>query len=186
MQYHDLLEQFGSTAVGGTATGWSEACTVMGLGLMVRSNPIVTGMTTVIGFGLNLIDFVLNKILLGTLPARITDFKLDFIDHQVALNDTTCALVSISLENDPPAITTVDILNQVLNFLSFTNFLRTAGLPEPVLNNTEFMQKFLEDFSMWILGVVKDFCQAAFENNSWELDEGFRKISWNDVEIRSL
>jgi len=181
MQLQALLKEFGSTFVGETNSTWSDVTTILGLiGVVAPLPRIAQLIVEVASFILNVADFVINKILIGVLPAELTDLSLDFQDHTVGNGDSTWSIVHISAKNQPTNIGVQDIISQVLNFASFTNWATSNGIPRSLMTDQELIDDIIEGLTTWMLGVIRSI-QAAM--GLPDLTGQLPDMSWDSLRV---
>lgn len=108
MQLYETVKLFGEQFINATATSWSQFSAV--LTLVGLSHPLVSA----IGLVLSVLDFGVNKMLVGMLPAAIDDFSLTLGSTQLERGETTSAVLKIAAVNDPPGIGVQDFVSQAL------------------------------------------------------------------------
>ena len=142
MQLYEIVKLFGDTVIQptsqtwglivGTAVGLAQASVPFG-GLQIHASAEVqlngraVGLVQWVGIALSVLDFTVNKIVVGLLPSRITEFQLTLAVTQLSSNETTDALLRVSAVNDPPPIGVQDIIEQLLNGLTVVGAVNQSG-----------------------------------------------------------
>ena len=127
MQFYVLAKLFGETVIHETVETYSYtvglATGLIGIGYNLP--PAVAVISAVLAVA----DFAVNKVLLGVLPATITDFSLTLASVDLAFGETTDAALSLTAVNAPPTTGILDFINLMFaamglvpNTASFQNF----------------------------------------------------------------
>ena len=178
MQMYSLLEGFSSQVIGQTALTWNKVSAVLG-GAGVAFPPLGF-IEFIVSFVVAELDFVFNKIAIALLPAEITSFDLDYLDHEIKTGDTTVAIVYISARNNPPNITPLDIVTQVINAMALTDWINKIGIPRSLIPSN--VAEIIEGLTTWMLGVINNILGAYF-NTSTMMDVSLPDIKYDSIPI---
>ncbi|MCB1163246.1 hypothetical protein KDL67_11225 [bacterium] len=141
MQFYVIAKLFGETVVHETAEEYAYtvglATGLIGIGADVPGAAIVGAVIAVA-------DFAVNKVLLGVLPATVTDFTLTLEDPDLLLGETTDARVDLTAVNAPPGVGIQDFVGLTLNLLG----LGASG-------QTETFAQILESTASFYLATVQ-------------------------------
>ena len=112
MQAYVVLEQFGREVINRTAVQFSIVLSDIGL-------DDIPGMYygEVAALSMAILDFMVNKILLGTYPATITNIEFSAIPPTLKAGEKSFAQVRFTASNNPPPIGVNDIAGTVLTVL---------------------------------------------------------------------
>ncbi|MFW6084298.1 MAG: hypothetical protein ACODAA_03715 [Gemmatimonadota bacterium] len=152
MQQYELRKLFGEEVIGNTATTWGNIFSLGGgafeLVEKVQDSEVLKPFKKV-GLALSLIDFYINKISLGLLPATVDDLSLELASTSLTVGGITDAEVVVVASNEPPSIGVQDIVGQILGVLGG---LGPAGTP-------------VQELANYVLGTIQSFiAQYASQN----------------------
>ena len=148
MQFYVLAKLFGETVVAETA---EEFAYVVGMpaGLIGIGADIPA--MAVVGAVLAVADFAVNKILLGLLPAELTELTLTLEDTQLLMGEVTTARVDVLARNAPPGVGIQDFVGLMLNVMGVGAGPQTATFAEILEGTAQFylstMQQLLSVYS---------------------------------------
>ncbi|HVF38845.1 MAG TPA: hypothetical protein VM939_03020 [Gemmatimonadaceae bacterium] len=112
MQLYEVIKLFGQTVVEETGTEFAEtvglAAGVIGIAGCV---PSVTIPTTIISTVLSVLNWGVNKLLVGFLPSDLIRFELSVADPTLRPAEITDANLSIGAINTPPSIGVQDVID---------------------------------------------------------------------------
>ena len=180
MQMYSLLSDFSSIAVGQTALTWNQVSAVLG-GAGIAFPPLGT-VEFIVSFVVAELDFLFNKIALALLPSEITSFDLDFRNHQLKTGDTTEAVVYISARNNPPNITPLDIVTQIVNGMGLAEWIHGLGGPRRLLASN--FNEVILNITTWFIGVVNNVLGTYF-NAPTMLDVSLPSIMYDSVLVQN-
>jgi len=107
MQLYVVVKEFGQTVVAPTAKAWGEVTAVTGIAGIAVNIPAQAA----IGFSLTVADLVINRLVVALLPATIEEFTLEFEGGPtVRQGDRITGKLELTAKNDPPNLTTNDLL----------------------------------------------------------------------------
>ncbi len=178
MQMYSLLSGFSSQVIGQTALTWNKFSAVLGVAGIAF--PPLGFIEFIVSFVVAELDFIFNKIALALLPAQITDFKLGFLNHEINTGDTTEAIVYISAKNNPPNITPLDIVTQVINGMALADWIHNLGSARRFLP-ADF-HEIVEGLTTWYLGVINNVLGVYF-NAPTMMDVSLPEIRYDSVLI---
>ncbi len=95
-------------------------------------------------------DFVINKIYVGTFPAKLTEVKIDAFSTYYLPGDTTSLFFKVTAENDPPATGVQDIVGLVLTTLGAGSEASWAKKPENLTALKEWAASVSSAIQGWI------------------------------------
>ena len=158
MQLHEVALLFGNTVVAPTATTYANTVgMVAGLAGVggVRFPP-----AAIIGAIVAMSDFVINKVAVGLLPAKIDSLTLDVSAGLIPLGGVTDARVRIIASNDPPPIGVQDMVGVIL-----------ATLGTVPTKQEETLRTVLGDAANFVFSTMQSFiAQYANANPGANLD----------------
>ncbi len=134
MQFYVIVKMFGATVI--SQTGQTYAETVGLLAGVLGIGGVATPYVTTVGAVLTLIDVVVNKIVVGALPAKIDKMTVVFADNTIQLGDTTEASVYILASNIPPYLTVNDLIGLAMTANGLTGSPSAVQSFKDVLKNT--------------------------------------------------
>ena len=141
MQFYALAQLFGETVVHETAETYANTVGllsgVIGIGADVPGAAIVSAVVAVA-------DFAVNKVLLGVLPATVTDFTLTLEDRDLRLGEITTARLDLTAVNAPPEVGVQDFVGLTLALLGLGANTQTATFAQ-----------ILESTAAFYLGLVQ-------------------------------
>ncbi len=159
MQFYVVVKMFGEEVIANTASTFAEtaglAAGLIGIGRGIPQAAI----TQVI---LNYIDFVVNKIIVGLLPARIEMLNLELAEEVIHPGEMTDASLNITATNIPPQITLQQLIGNVLTYL---------GGASASASTVESFRAVLVNTANFYLGLMQS-CIASYAqaNPSLNLD----------------
>ena len=180
MQLYSLLSDFASITVGETALTWNKVSAVLGAAGIAF--PPLGSIEFIVSFIISELDFILNKIAVALFPAEITSFDLDLYDHELKTGDTTEAIVHISARNNPPNITPLDIVTQIVNAMGLADWIRSRGEPSRYLPAN--FEEIVQNLTMWLIGVINNVLGTHF-NAGTMLDVSLPTITYDSVLVRN-
>ncbi|MBN4057157.1 hypothetical protein JYU19_02500 [bacterium AH-315-J21] len=113
MQFYVVIREFGRTVLTPTAQTYAIVTGAIGL---VGNIPIAS----IISATLTVIDFVVNKLVVSTLPASIDSLRITVVEDTIFVGEQVNSKVMIYAANDPQAITLNDMVGQLLNGMGLT------------------------------------------------------------------
>jgi hypothetical protein len=142
MQLYEVVKLFGETVIGPTAQTWGLYVGTIagGLGLAGVNLPVAT----YVGAVLSVLDFAVNKIYLGLLPARVTEFELALASAQLAPGETTDAFLHLTVVNDPPSIGIQDFIGLILTGLGLPEAPEIESLREAFTQAASFFVQLIQ------------------------------------------
>ncbi len=145
MQMYVVVKEFGNTVVAPTAAAYGRVFGAVGL---IASYPGLS-MAQVVGAVLSIIDFILNKLIVALMPAQIDSLTVEFVSDTINIGDYTDATMMLYVSNDPPPITFMDFVGQLLNAIGLHRTLS----PPPAL---DAFTDFVMDLTNYTMGLVRD------------------------------
>jgi len=117
MQLQAVAAQLGQTVIAETSTEFGAYVgTAMGVLGLFGSVPGAT-VASVTGALLGVVDFVVNKLVVGLLPSTIDEVLLEIENTNLVPGDETIAFVRIQASNTPPPISLQDVISQTVSLL---------------------------------------------------------------------
>jgi len=178
MQMYSLLSGFSSQVIGQTALTWNKFSAVLGCAGIAF--PPLGFIEFIVSFVVAELDFIFNKIALALLPAEITEFKLGFLNHEINTGDTTEAIVYISAKNNPPNITPLDIVTQVINGMALADWIHNLGSARRFLPSN--FDEIVQGVTTWYLGVINNVL-GTYYNAPTMMDVSLPDIRYDSVLI---
>ncbi len=176
MQLYQIIKDIGGQVINPTAQTFGltagSVVSVIGIGAPVAAYP--AGM---VGAFVSLFDFIVNKIVVGVLPAKVTQFYLEVPDKVVSIDEVIESNVMITAENDAPNITLVDMISQLLN---------TLGMQQP--QQIQIYTEVLENAGDAFLNIFVNLLSAY--GSEYNMDITLDNINmpylvWGPIEITS-
>lgn len=180
MQMYSLLEGFSSQVINQTALEWNKYSAVLGCAGVAF--PPLGFIEFIVSFVVAELDFIFNKLALALLPARITSFDLNFAEHEIKPGDTTAAIVYISARNNPPNITPLDIVTQVINGMALADWISNLGEARRFLPQN--FEEIVQGLTTWFLGVINNALGTHF-NAPTMLDVSLPVITYDSVLVQN-
>jgi len=182
MQLYSLVKDFGAIAVGNTAITWQKVSAVIGAaGVAI---PAVGYFEFIVSFVVAELDFIINKLVIACFPSEITEFSLEFSSDTLNPGDTTCAIVYISAKNNPPGITPLDIIQQIVGGMRLVDWLRRIGLPRQLIQRLGNFDEIVEDVLVWYLDVINNILNTNY-NAPTMMDISLPEITWDSVQVHN-
>lgn len=177
MQFHTVTRLIGETVIGETAAeyGASVGAATGILGIAVSGIPVAGQ----IGAVLTVADFVLNKVVLGLFPSRLTALDLVLEHDRLSPGDTTFARLDIEARNEPPETTLLGLLD----FLSATGNLGGNASDLELRQFREALEKLAEYVQDKIEGALIRF---AMDDLGLNIDPSFSvvpELVWTSVAL---
>lgn len=180
MQMYSLLSGFSSQVIGQTALTWNNVSAVLGLAGVAF--PPLGFVEFIVSYAIAELDFIFNKLAIALLPSEITSFELDFLDHEIYPGDTSMAIIYISAKNNPPNITPLDIITQVINGIALADWISNLGVPRSLIAETA--EDIIEGLTTWYIGVINNVLGTHF-NAPTMLDVSLPVITYDSVLVRN-
>ncbi len=182
MQLQALLEDFGAMVIGNTALSWSEIAVYVGAAGVVI--PQINFIEFIVSYIVAELDFIFNKLVIAAFPAEITRMELDFVKPTINVGDTTNAIVYISAQNNPPNITPMDIVLQVVGGMALADWIRNIGGSRSIISQLRNFEQIIQNVTVWLLGTINNFLSANY-NYPTQLDINFPHMTWNSVRVNN-
>lgn len=146
MQAYVVIRIFGQEVIAETGTEFANTVgTVMGAVGLTDHLRGATRMVVITQAILAYLDFVVNKVAVGMLPAHLDSLNLDLASNELVQGAKTEVSVDAFASNEPPVIT----LNYMVN-----NTLTLLGIEESS-NRIDPIIQLLEDIAAYFLGVAQ-------------------------------
>ncbi len=171
MQFYVVVQEFGSTVVSQTGATFGQTVGLVAAALGIAVNvPHVAVVSVVLAF----IDYVVNKMVVGALPAKIESMDLVLPTDTIAPGDTTTARISITAANVPPTLTLQELVSNVLTALG------AAGSGGPSLDSFKDILENTANFFLGTMqGVIASYSAAHPELNlDVDLATTMPALSW--------
>lgn len=182
MQLYQLIRDFGSLAIGNTALDWQKVSAVIGaVGIVF---PVVGPLEFIVSYFVAELDFIVNKLVVACFPSEITKFTLDFPVDTLHPGDSTSAVVYISARNDPPNITPLDIVQQVVGGIALVDWIRRLGVSRRVIQSLGNIDDIVEDILVWFIGVINNVLSANYHAPAM-LDVSLPHMTWDSVKVEN-
>ncbi len=182
MQLQALLEDFGTMVIGNTALSWSEIAVYVGAAGVVI--PQINFIEFIVSYIIAELDFIFNKLVIAAFPAEISSIELDFVEPTISVGDTTNAIVYISAKNNPPNITPMDIVLQVVGGMALTDWIRSIGTSRSIIDQLRNFEQIIQNVTVWLLGTINNFLSANY-NYPTQLDVNFPHMTWDSVRVNN-
>ncbi len=182
MQLHTLIADFGTMVIGNTALSWSEIAVYVGAAGIAL--PSLNFIEFIISYIVAELDFIINKLIVAAFPAEITQIDLDFIGDTINVGDTTQAVVYISAKNNPPNITPMDIVLQVVGGIAVADWIRNIGIPRRFFQQLRNFDQIIQDLTVWFLNVINGILSTNY-NYPTQLDVNFPHMTWDSVRVNN-
>ncbi len=171
MQFYVIAKMFGETVISNTGQTFAETVgTVAGvLGIAGVDVPYVAIVSAV----LTLIDVVVNKIVVGALPATIDSMSVTLVSDTINPGDATDASIYILTSNAPPGLGVQDIVGLTLTALGlFGDSQPIQSFKEVLWNTANFfvgmMQSTVAAYSAMHPELNLDVTVAAMPPMKWD------------------
>ncbi len=134
MQFYVIVKMFGETVINETGQTFAETVGLAAgvIGISGTTVPYVAIVSAV----LTLIDVVVNKIVVGALPATIDSMSVAFANNTISPGDTTEATVYILTSNLPAPLTAYDLVGLTMTAIGLTGSSTPVESFRDVLKNT--------------------------------------------------
>ena len=143
MQFYVVVREFGRTVIKPTAQTYS---VVMGVAGLITAVPL----GSIISACLSMIDFIVNKFVISSLPAKIDSLRIEVSEDTIFVGGHTSATMTIYTANDPQVISLQDVISQILTGLGYANTV--SGIVSPAVAT---LKSVLIDFVNFMLGIFR-------------------------------
>lgn len=170
MQLYVVVKRIGEELLGPIAKEFGYVTSLTGIAGIAIKIPYVSA----VGITLSLANLTWNRIVVALLPAKIDSFTLAFEDGAIVKQgDRIEGRLELTASNDPPAITSNDLLGLMMSYLSATGGAlpvpKVPGLPS---GQEEYLVQFAVKTINYFLGILaKSF--AAYADAHPELNLEF-------------
>ncbi len=144
MQLYVVVKEFGNTVISPTAQTYALVTGAVGI---VGNFPLAS----FISASLTIIDFVVNRLVVGMMPAKIDSMTLSFDADTIVVPNKTSATVMLYAKNDPPPISFQDLVGQLLNGLGLGSSVTTRS----GLNQIQSLKDSFEAVANFMLGAFQ-------------------------------
>ncbi len=144
MQLYVVVKEFGNTVISPTAQTYALVTGAVGI---VGNFPLAA----FISASLTIIDFVVNRLVVGMMPAKIDSMTLSFDSDTIIVPNKTSAIVMLYAKNDPPPISFQDLVGQLLNGLGLGGSISTRS----GLNQIQSLKDAFEAVANFMLGAFQ-------------------------------
>lgn len=135
MQFQVVASLFAETVVHETAATYAETVGLAaGAAGLVQSVPGAAVVAAIVG----VIDFSVNKVLVGLLPSEISALDLTLEDNTLAPGETTTARVDITAVNTPPSVGIQDFVGLTITLLGLGGSSAAQSFEDVLLDTAAF------------------------------------------------
>jgi hypothetical protein len=156
MQFYVIAHGFGQQVIAETGRQYSES-----LGLMLG----VVGIATTVPYAaavsviLAYLDYVVNKIIVGLLPAHLDAVSLTLASDQLEPGEKTQATITLSASNERPTLTLQQLIGNILTLLG------ASGSPSSIQSFRDVLENTAAFFLNTMQSIIASYAGAHPELN---------------------
>ena len=170
MQLYVVVKRIGKELLGPIAKEFGYVTSLTGIAGIAVKIPYVSA----VGITLSLANLTWNRVVVALLPAKIDAFTLTFDDGAIVKQgDRIEGRLELTASNDPPSITSNDLLGLMMSYLSASGgAIPVPKVPTLPTGKEEFLIQFAVKTINYFLGILsKSF--AAYADAHPELNLNF-------------
>ncbi|MFO7546293.1 MAG: hypothetical protein R6W77_12450 [Trueperaceae bacterium] len=160
MQLYVVVRRIGQELLGPIARQFGYVTSLTGIAGIAIKIPYVSA----VGVSLSLANLTWNRIVVALLPAKIDAFTLAFDDGEIVRQgDRIEGRLELTASNDPPSITSNDLLGLMMTYMSRTGgALPVPKVPKLPSGQEEYLIQFAIKTINYFLGILaKSFAAYA-------------------------